>query len=84
MNMSNAEADVQYSAWSGLCYVTPLLGGYIADVYLGRYWTILVSITSPQILLLIVVNRLWFHGATGLLCDLCIRTDSCRDWFSTR
>jgi solute carrier family 15 (peptide/histidine transporter), member 3/4 len=42
LNMSNADADVQYSAWAGACYVTPLLGGYIADTYLGRYKSILV------------------------------------------
>ncbi len=41
--MSNAEADVQYSAWSGVCYITPLIGGYLADKYLGRYNAILVS-----------------------------------------
>ena len=45
MNYSNADADVQYSAWMGVCYVTPLLGGYIADTYLGRYYTILVFIS---------------------------------------
>ena len=39
--MSNAEADEQYSAWAGLCYMTPLLGGYIADSYIGRYNAIL-------------------------------------------
>jgi dipeptide/tripeptide permease len=43
-----AEADVQYSAWSGFCYVTPLLGGYIADTYLGRYKTILVRASSSR------------------------------------
>jgi peptide/histidine transporter 3/4 len=43
LNFSNAEADIQYSAWSGFAYVTPLLGGYIADTYLGRYKTILVG-----------------------------------------
>jgi dipeptide/tripeptide permease len=42
--MSNAEADVQYSAWSGVCYITPLIGGYLADKYLGRYKAILVSL----------------------------------------
>ena len=29
LNMSNADADVQFSLWAGACYVTPLLGGYI-------------------------------------------------------
>lgn len=42
LGLTNAEADVQFSAWSGICYVTPLLGGYIADTYLGRYHTILI------------------------------------------
>ena len=41
LKYSNAESDIQYSTWSGVCYVTPLLGGYIADTYLGRYKTIL-------------------------------------------
>ena len=34
--------DVQYSLWSGFCYMTPLVGGYVADTYLGRYKTILI------------------------------------------
>ena len=42
-NYSNSDADVQYSLWAGFCYVTPLIGGYIADTYLGRYKTILVG-----------------------------------------
>ena len=43
LGFSNAVADVQYSYWAGACYVTPLLGGYIADTYLGRYKAILVN-----------------------------------------
>lgn len=42
LNMDNADADVNYSAWSAMCYITPLLGGYVADVWLGRYYTILL------------------------------------------
>ena len=41
LKYSNAESDIQYSTWSGVCYVTPLIGGYCADTYLGRYKTIL-------------------------------------------
>lgn len=29
--------------WSGAVWLTPILGAYIADSYLGRYWTFLVS-----------------------------------------
>lgn len=25
--------------WSGAVWLTPILGAYIADTYLGRYWT---------------------------------------------
>lgn len=30
------------SAFTTLCYMWPLVGGYVADAYLGRYYTILV------------------------------------------
>jgi POT family len=42
LNMSNAAADQQYSLWSGVCYITPLLGGWAADAHLGRYRAILI------------------------------------------
>lgn len=29
--------------WSGAVWLTPIFGAYIADTYLGRYWTFLVS-----------------------------------------
>ncbi|KAK9067530.1 hypothetical protein SSX86_011641 [Deinandra increscens subsp. villosa] len=29
--------------WVGTVWMTPLLGAYIADTYLGRYWTSLIS-----------------------------------------
>ena len=45
LGYSNAVADVQYSAWSGMCYVTPLIGGFVADSYLGRYNTIVLFAT---------------------------------------
>ena len=44
LNYTNADADIQYSYWAGVCYVTPLIGGYIADTYIGRYYAILVRI----------------------------------------
>lgn len=41
LNMSNADAVNTFYLWNGAVYVTPLLGGYIADTILGRYKTIL-------------------------------------------
>jgi dipeptide/tripeptide permease len=53
--MSNADADIQYSAWVGICYMTPLIGGYIADSYLGRYQTILIFCSVYLLGLIMVV-----------------------------
>ena len=40
LEMDNEEADIQYSAWAGACYVTPLLGGYIAGSYFVSLWVL--------------------------------------------
>ncbi|KAL4572354.1 hypothetical protein LXL04_019127 [Taraxacum kok-saghyz] len=40
LNQGNVRASVNVSNWSGTCYATPLLGAFLADAYLGRYWTI--------------------------------------------
>ncbi|GFY82316.1 peptide transporter 1 [Actinidia rufa] len=40
LNQSSVEAVSNVTNWSGTCYVTPLIGAFLADAYLGRYWTI--------------------------------------------
>ncbi|EHA8591499.1 protein NRT1/ PTR FAMILY 8.1 [Cocos nucifera] len=40
LHQGNATAAKNNSDWSGTCYITPLLGAFLADAYLGRYWTI--------------------------------------------
>lgn len=42
MNESSVVAVNNVTNWSGTCYVTPLLGAFLADAYLGRFWTIAV------------------------------------------
>lgn len=39
-NQGNATAANNVTTWSGTCYITPLIGAFLADSYLGRYWTI--------------------------------------------
>lgn len=41
LDYSNEEAVNAFYLWNGAVYVTPLLGGYVADTFLGRYKTIL-------------------------------------------
>ncbi|KAF7825569.1 protein NRT1/ PTR FAMILY 8.1-like [Senna tora] len=38
----NAAAANNVTTWSGTCYITPLIGAFFADAYLGRYWTIAI------------------------------------------
>lgn len=40
LNQHTATASKNLSNWSGTCYVMPLVGAFLADAYLGRYWTI--------------------------------------------
>ncbi|XP_010423917.1 PREDICTED: protein NRT1/ PTR FAMILY 8.2 [Camelina sativa] len=44
MNMENVTASTSVSNWSGTCYATPLIGAFVADAYLGRYWTIAIFV----------------------------------------
>jgi solute carrier family 15 (peptide/histidine transporter), member 3/4 len=54
LNYSNAEADVQFSYWQALCYLTPLIGGIFADSVWNRYRTILLFSTLYLIGLVVV------------------------------
>ncbi|KAL3530845.1 hypothetical protein ACH5RR_010167 [Cinchona calisaya] len=40
LNQHTADASKNLSNWIGTCYIMPLLGAFLADSYLGRYWTI--------------------------------------------
>jgi len=42
LHESKVTAARNLSAWVGACFFTPLFGGFIADTYWGRYWTIVV------------------------------------------
>lgn len=41
--MGNADASIIYGGFLGLCYLTPMLGGYISDKYLGNRNCILLG-----------------------------------------
>jgi glycine/D-amino acid oxidase-like deaminating enzyme len=34
--------NLQLQVWKATVYLTPLLGAFLADAYMGRYWVILV------------------------------------------
>jgi POT family proton-dependent oligopeptide transporter len=49
LRFADTDAGPIYSAFKMACYFLPLLGGYIADRWLGRYWTI-VGFSVPYVL----------------------------------
>lgn len=49
-DLKTAARNVNY--WSGVTTLMPLLGGFIADAYLGRFSTVLIS----TIIYLMVIN----------------------------
>ncbi|XP_062201149.1 protein NRT1/ PTR FAMILY 8.3-like [Phragmites australis] len=44
-NQSNVTAASNIASWQGTCYLTPLLGAFLADSYWGRHQTIVISLT---------------------------------------
>src|SRR5215813_11169022 len=48
LRYSDTEATPIYSWFKQACYFLPLVGGYIADRWLGRYWTI-VGFSVPYV-----------------------------------
>jgi peptide/histidine transporter 3/4 len=69
LNQSSATATRNNLNWGGTCYLTPLIGAFVADAYLGRYWTIAsfstiyvaVSFTYSKLLIISTVHALNFN-----------------------
>ncbi|XP_022037333.1 protein NRT1/ PTR FAMILY 8.2 isoform X3 [Helianthus annuus] len=43
LDQHSATASRNLSNWTGACYITPLFGAFLADGYIGKYWTIASS-----------------------------------------
>ncbi|CAN6318959.1 unnamed protein product [Urochloa humidicola] len=42
LHESNVDAAKNVSTWMGTCFLTPVIGAFLADTYWGRYWTIVI------------------------------------------
>ncbi|EYU45754.1 hypothetical protein ABFS82_14G072000 [Erythranthe guttata] len=73
LNQHSASASKNLSIWSGTCYVTPLLGAFLADAYLGRYRTI----ASFSIIYVMGMTLLTLSASVPGLRPTCHKKDEC-------
>ena len=69
LGVDEADAGTYMSLFIAACYFFPLVGGWIADNYLGKYWTI-VLFSIPYVIAQFIVgieNRFVVFGALVLL-----------------
>lgn len=71
LKLPDETANEWYAAFKMACYLLPLLGGYLADRFLGRYWTI-VGFSVPYVIgqLLIGIPEQWTVVAALSLCAM--------------
>ncbi|KAL2486370.1 Protein NRT1/PTR FAMILY 8.1 [Abeliophyllum distichum] len=73
LNQHSVTASKNLSNWSGTCYVMPLLGAFLADAYLGRYWTI----ASFSIIYILGMTLLTLSATVPGLRPTCYKKDVC-------
>ncbi|KAM5583336.1 hypothetical protein ABKV19_003303 [Rosa sericea] len=73
LKQSSAKAAKSNSNWSGTCYLTPLLGAFLADAYLGRYKTI----ASFSIIYIIGMTLLTLSASIPGMKPTCVSKDDC-------
>ncbi|KAL8214008.1 hypothetical protein R6Q57_003457 [Mikania cordata] len=62
MKEGTVESSNSVTNWIGTVWITPILGAYIADTYLGQYWTFMIAsiiYLAGMCLLTLVVTIPW-------------------------
>uniref|UniRef100_A0A5B7AAD8 Peptide transporter 1 n=2 Tax=Davidia involucrata TaxID=16924 RepID=A0A5B7AAD8_DAVIN len=73
LNQHSSTASKNVSNWSGTCYITPLIGAFLADAYIGRYWTI----ASFSIIYVIGMTLLTLSASVPGLRPTCHGAEDC-------
>ncbi|CAI9298002.1 unnamed protein product [Lactuca saligna] len=73
LNEHSATASRNLSTWTGTCYLTPLIGAFVADTYIGRYWTI----ATFSIIYAIGMGMLTLSASVPGLKPTCYEKDVC-------
>src|SRR5262245_50347159 len=76
IHLADDQAAAWYSYFKAACYLLPLLGGYLADRFFGKYWTI-VGFSIPYIIgqfligvedkVVLVLALLLLAGGSGVI-----------------
>ena len=67
LNQHSATASRNLSNWTGACYIAPLFGAFVADGYIGKYWTIACSSVLYAI---VSQHTCYFQGQTMQLVQI--------------
>lgn len=62
---SNVVAASNIASWQGTCYLSPLLGAFLADSYWGRHRTIVISLTIFTVVSVDISKNL--HALLGII-----------------
>ncbi|KAL4014274.1 hypothetical protein IC575_026474 [Cucumis melo] len=73
LNQDSATASKNVNNWSGTCYITPLIGAFLADAYLGRYRTI----AAFSIVYVFGMTLLTLSASVPGLKPTCVSKDDC-------
>ncbi|KAJ9565295.1 hypothetical protein OSB04_001261 [Centaurea solstitialis] len=73
LNQHSTTASKNLSNWSGTCYITPLIGAFAADAYLGRYWTIAIF----SIIYVMGMTLLTISASVSGLKPTCVSKEDC-------
>ncbi|KAI3449811.1 hypothetical protein Pfo_006476 [Paulownia fortunei] len=69
--------------WVGTVWMTPLLGAYIADTYLGRYWTFIIASAIYLVGMCLLTLAVSLPGLRPPSCGHGVKEDDCHKRAST-
>jgi peptide/histidine transporter 3/4 len=61
LHESNVDAATNVSTWIGSCFLTPVIGAFLADTYWGRYRTLVIFLLIYTIVSCKLPSLLQYH-----------------------